>query len=175
VTTQTPPAPEPAIQVIDGVECTNRAGIALLAGWKPGNSVNVRAGTDTEFPQPIRGQRISREYWYPLEGDHGVDEYLALLAQRAEEKKPPPLKPGNPDDRLGPEEAADAMHIAYSTFRSYQRYSVPIWEGHKAGRPLIPSPDLPGPEWLRGTLAAHQAQRPGPGTGAGRPTKAVAD
>lgn len=175
------PTPEITTKVIDGVTCTTRAAIAELAGWKPGNSVNVRARTDPDFPRPIHGRRIGRDYWYPIEGDQGVDAYLAILAQRAQDKKPPPIKAGDPDDLLGPEAAADAMHIKHPTFRSYVRYSIPFWTGLKSGRPLIPTPDqvtedvdeygFPRThrEWYRRTLAAHQAQRPGPGTGAGRP------
>lgn len=173
---------EPGITTreIEGVRCTNRAGIAALAGWKPGNSVNVRAKTDPDFPRPL--DKIGRDYWYPFEGEHGVDVYLALLAERAAAKKPPPVEPGDPDELLETQQAAAAMHIKWSTFRSYVRYSIPIWEGRKAGRPLIPSPDqvtnyvdddrIPRVrrEWYRRTLAEHQAARPGPGTGAGRPT-----
>jgi hypothetical protein len=178
--TDTEQAPEIPTQIIGGRECTNRAGIARLAGWKPGNTVNVRAGTDPEFPTPIRGQRVGREFWYPLDGDHGVNAYLALLAQRAVDKKPLSVEPGDPNDLLRPDDAADALHIDPATFRSYVRYSVPYWTGQKTGRPLIPPPDEPHGDdatdarvrrkWRRGTLAAHQATRPGPGTGAGRPS-----
>ncbi len=177
-----PAEPEVPIRVIDGVECTTRAGIAALAGWRPGNSVHVRARTDPDFPRP-RGEKIGRDYWYPIEGEHGVDAYLALLAERAAAKKPPALKDGDPDELLTPSQAADAMHIKLSTFNSYVRYSKPYWDGEKTGRPLIPPPDatidyvddhgIPrhSRQWYRRTLAAHQANRPGPGTGAGRPTK----
>src|SRR6185312_7821504 len=43
--THTEQSPEIPARVIDGVECTTRAGIAILAGWKAGNSAAVRAGT----------------------------------------------------------------------------------------------------------------------------------
>jgi hypothetical protein len=177
--TDTEQTSEIVTEVIDGHKCTNRAGIAQQAGWKPGNTVNVRAGTDPDFPTPTRGQRVGREYWYPLDGDHGVTTYLTLLAQRAVAKKPLPVKPGDPDELLRPDDAADAMHLDPATFRSYVRYSVPYWTGQKTGRPLIPPPDEPQGDtaadarvrrkWRRGTLAAHQALRPGPGDGAGRP------
>jgi hypothetical protein len=165
-------------RMIEGTECTTRAGIAALAGWAPGNSVNVRAKSDPDFPAPHGGQKIGRDYWYPMTA---VDAYLAILADRAAAKKPPRLKDGDPDELLGPDQAADAMHIQPSTFRSYVRYSVPYWQGQKTGRPLIPPPDVETDyvdndgiprhrrEWYRHTLAKHQARRPGPGTGAGRP------
>ncbi len=171
---------DPAVptRLVGGRLCTNRAGIAHLAGWTPGNSVNVRARTDPDFPH---GTKDGREYWYPFDGPHGVEDYIALLAQRAAAKKPPPVKDGDPDDELNTEDAADALHIAFATMRSYVRYSIPYWTGEKTGRPLLPPPDIEeerederlGPythrAWLRRTLAAHQANRPGPGTGAGRP------
>ncbi|MFG3423202.1 hypothetical protein [Micromonospora sp. NPDC048063] len=171
---------DPAVptRLVDGHLCTNRAGIAHLAGWTPGNSVNVRARTDPDFPH---GTKDGREYWYPFDGPRGVDAYIALLAERATAKKPPPVKDGDPDDELASEDAADALHIAPATLRSYVRYSIPYWQGDKTGRPLLPPPDIEeereherlGPythrAWYRRTLAAHQATRPGPGTGAGRP------
>lgn len=174
---------EPGITTrdIDGQRCTNRAGIATLAGWKPGNSVHVRARADPDFPHPAA--KIGRDYWYPFDGDHGVDTYLAVLAERAQAKKPPALQPGDPDDLLNSQQAAEAMHIAWSTFRSYIRYSTPRWEGIQPGRPLIPPPDsvvevldangVPHETrlWHRHTLANHQAGRPGPGTNAGRPRR----
>ncbi|MDM4723346.1 hypothetical protein QTQ03_28490 [Micromonospora sp. WMMA1363] len=168
---------DPAVptRLVDGHLCTNRAGIAHLAGWTPGNSVNVRARTDPDFPTHLR--KIGRDYWYPMDR---VDTYLAALAERAAAKKPPAVKPGDPDDDLHGDEAADALHIAAATLRSYVRYSIPYWTGEREGRPLLPPPDIEeerenkfGPythrAWYRRTLAAHQAQRPGPGTGAGRP------
>lgn len=174
--------PNVLVRHVNGQPCTNRVGIAYLAGWKAGNSVNVRAKTDPEFPAGIK---IGREWWYPFAGDSGVDAYLGILAERAYAKKPPSLKSGDPDELLDSETAADAMHIQWSTFRSYVRYSVPIWEGRRNGRPLIPEPDEVRNEvdehdiprtrryWYRRTLAAHQGQRPGPGTGAGRPAKTI--
>lgn len=164
-------------RVIDDTLCTNRAGIAHLAGWKPGNSVNVRARTDPDFPEPLP-HKVDRQFWYPLEDR--VDPYIALLADRAAAKKPPPVKPGDPHDELYGDAAADALHINYQTLRSYIRYSKPYWDGVKHGRPLLPKPDKIEPlehekfgpyrrrTWYRGTLAAHQAIRPGPG-GTGRP------
>jgi len=177
---QLDPAADPGIptRTIGGRRCTNRTGIAHLAGWAPGNSVNVRAKTDPEFPH---GTKDGREYWYPLDGPNGVDAYLDVLTRRALDKKPPPVKPGDPDDLLHGEEAADALHIDYATLRSYVRLSKPIWNGEREGRAILPRPDLEeerererlGPyihrAWYRITLAEHQAQRPGPGTGAGRP------
>lgn len=178
--TRTEPAPDVPTRVIDGAECTTRAGIARLAGWKAGRSVTVRAGTDPDFPRPIRGALIGRDYWYPLAGDHGVHAYLAVLARRAHDKKPPAVVPGDPNELLRPADAATAMHIDAATFRSYVRHSIPYWIGAKTGRPLVPHPDdvqggaVDAPHvrrrWRRGTLAAHQANRPGPGAGAGRPT-----
>ncbi len=168
--------PQVPTRTIDGRVCTNRAGIAHLAGWPPGNSANVNAGRDPQFPQPLGGT-IGREYWYPFDGPTGVDAYIATLAERARAKKPPAVKPGDPDDLLHGEAAADALHIQWPTLRSYVRYSIPYWKGEKSGRPLLPPPDVEeeredlkfGPythrEWYRRTLAAHQAQRPGPGGG----------
>ena len=116
-----------------------------------------------------------RNNWYPLDGDHGVEACLELLAQRAAAKKPPAVKPGDPTDLLGLAEAADALHIEPSTLRSYVRYSIPYWTGDEQGRPLLPPPDHeteidePGTppytrrEWNRSTLAAHQTIRPGSG------------
>lgn len=173
--------PQVPTELLDGELCTNRAGVAHLAGWKPGNSVNVRAKTDPDFPHP-HGPKRGREFWYPFAGEHGVDAYLALLADRATAKKPPAVKPGNPDDLLTGPDAADALHIADATLRSYIRLSLPFWQGKKQGRPILPKPDVEedrddspfGPytwrAWYRKTLAEHQTERPGPGTGAGRPS-----
>lgn len=171
------------LQVVDGVECTTRAGIARMAGWPAGNNVNVRAKTDPDFPKPITGPEVrGRTSWYPLGGDTGVDRYLAILAERAQAKKPPAVKAGDPDDLLDPDQAADALHIAPATLRSYVRYSKPYWSGELTGRPLLPPPDEESEDqygtrraWYRRTLAEHQAQRPGPGTGAGRPRRDTAN
>ncbi|MEV6350991.1 hypothetical protein [Actinoplanes sp. NPDC051851] len=167
----------------DGQLCTNRAGIAHLAGWKPGNSVNVRASKDPDFPHP-HGPKIGRELWYPFAGDHGVDAYLAILAERTAAQKAPPVKDGNPDDLLAGPEAADALHITEATLRSYIRRSVPHWTGETPGRPILPQPDVEEPRndstfgpythraWYRSTLTAHHPGRPGRGRGdaSGRPT-----
>ena len=166
---------------IDGTRCTTRAGIATLAGWKPGNSVNVRAGTDPDFPPPLT--KIGRDFWYPLEGENGVDAYLRILAERAVAKKPPPVEPGDPDDLLNVEQAAKAMHLTPASFRSYIRWSIPYWDGARTGTPLLPKPDEvdeaparrgigPDRRWYRRTLAEHQKRRPGMGANAGRPAKA---
>lgn len=176
---QVNPTTDPAvpIRLINDTPHTTRAGIVHMAGWKPGNSVNVRSRTDPDFPH---GTKIGREYWYPIEGDHGVDAYLAILAQRAQDKRPPEVKPGNPDDILHGEDAADALHIVEPTLRSYVRFSKPFWDGTRDGTPLLPPPDIEeerrntfGPythrAWYRRTLAAHHPNRLGPGTGAGRP------
>lgn len=165
--------PDVPTRTIDGTLCTNRAGIAHLAGWPPGDSArNVYAGRDPDFPKPFR--KVGREFWYAIEQ---VDDYLAILAERAAAKKPPAVKDGNPDDLLHGEAAADALHIEYATLRSYVRYSVPYWTGEKQGRPLLPRPDVEEEreyerfggtythrEWYRRTLAEHQQQRPGPGS-----------
>lgn len=164
---------------IDGQTCTNRNGIATLAGIPPGNTINVRAANDPDFPEPLT--KTGHTYWYPLDGARGVHTYLARLADRAHAKKPPPVEPGDPDELLDSRGAAHAMHITWATFRSYVRHSIPHWEGHKPGRPLVPPPDavlevidrngVPHQQrhWYRATLTHHQQQRPGPGTGAGRP------
>ena len=174
------------VKVVDGVECTTRAGIARLAGWPAGNNVNVRARTDPDFPKPIGGPEVrGRTSWYPFAGDTGVDRYLAILAERAQAKKPQPVEDGDPDDLLDPDETAAALHIEPATLRSYVRYSKPFWDGEQTGRPLLPPPDheeqrenrlgaYTHRQWYRRTLAAHQAQRPGPGTGAGRRRKSAA-
>jgi hypothetical protein len=166
--------PNVPTRMIEGQLCTNRAGIGHLAGWPPGNNAHHRSRTDPDFPKPL-GPKIGREYWYPMNGKHGVDTYIATLAKRAAAKKPPPVKPGAPDDVLHGEEAADALHITYATLRSYVRYSVAYWTGETDGRPLLPPPDVEeerenerlGPyiyrAWYRRTLAEHQEQRPGPG------------
>ncbi|MBN1174887.1 MAG: hypothetical protein JXA67_22200 [Micromonosporaceae bacterium] len=178
---QASPPTDPTVptRIIDGQPHTTRAAIAHMAGWKAGNSANVRAKSDPDFPH---GVKVGREFWYPLAGPHGVDAYLALLAQRAQDKKPPEVKPGDPDDLLHGEDAADALHIAEPTLRSYVRYSLPYWTGERQGRPLLPPPDFEEQRenklgaythraWYRHTLTAHQKQRPGPGAGAGRPLK----
>lgn len=177
--THTEHPPDIPTQVIAGVACTNRPGIARLAGWKPGRSVDVRAGKDPDFPAPVGVPQLGESRWYPLAGDHGVYAYIALLGRRAQDKKPQPIRPGNPDELLRPDDAAHAMHIESPTFRSYVRYSIPYWTGTKTGRPLLPYPDdvQGGPvdgdhvrrRWRRSTLADHQATRPGPGNDAGRP------
>jgi hypothetical protein len=120
-------------RTIDGRTCTTRAGIANLAGWKPGKSVTERARIDPDFPHPLR--KIGRDYWYPHDGAHGVDEYLRLLVERAVAKKPPAVKPGDPTDLLHGEEAADALHITYATLRSYVRLSLPYWTGERQAAP----------------------------------------
>lgn len=178
-TSQAPADPAVPVKVVEGVECTTRAGIAHLAGWKPGNSVNVRAKQDPEFPTPVNGPEArGRVAWYALDA---VDQYLAVLADRARAKKPPAVKAGDPDDLLDPDQAADALHIVPATFRSYVRYSKPFWDGDKQGRPLVPEPDEVNVDehgvrrrWYRSTLAAHQQQRPGRGAGAGRPRGSAA-
>jgi hypothetical protein len=158
------------IEIVDGVRCTTRTGIATLAGWAPGNSVNVRAGRDPDFPAPLR--RVRGRYWYRLDA---VCAYVVVLERRARDRRPPPVTPGDPDDLLRPIEAARALHIGAGTFNTYVRHSIPYWTGQKTGRPLLPPPDRvygSAPvrrEWRRGTLAAHQALRPGPGAGGGRP------
>ncbi len=155
---------------IDGNPCTNRPGIAHLLGWPTDPAIrNVYAGRDPDFPQPH--SKIGREYWYPIDR---VDAYVALLAERAAAKKPPAVKDGDPDDLLHGEEAADALHIAYATLRSYTRHSLPYWTDEKTGRPLLPPPDVEEQRenrlgtytyraWYRHTLAEHQQHRPGPG------------
>lgn len=159
------------LNVINGVRCTNRVGIQLLTGWKPGN-MKVRANTDKDFPQPET--TIKRVHWYPVDK---VEEYLDILAARAAAKKPPPVEPGDPDELLGPPGVASALGIEESTVRSYVRHSKPYWDGRKEGTPILPKPDRVSTathggggtytlrEWYRGTLAAHQADRPGPGGG----------
>jgi hypothetical protein len=163
--------PNVPTRVIDGTLCTTRAGIAYLAGWSPGVNAAHRSRTDPDFPAHLR--KIGRDYWYPMDR---VDTYLAALAERAAAKKPPAVKPGDPDDELHGEEAADALHITYATLRSYIRYSIPYWRGEMDGRPLLPPPDIEEPRehpkfgtyiyrsWYRSTLAEHQQHRPGPGT-----------
>jgi hypothetical protein len=85
---------------------------------------------------------------------------------------------------LDPQQAADAMHITWSTFRSYVRYSIPYWTGDEEGRPPIPPSDRESEvtelggltqthrHWHRRTLSEHQARRPGPGNPDGRPSSA---
>lgn len=160
-------------RVIHGTLCTNRAGISHLAGWPPGNSANVNARRDPDFPQALP-DKIGRQYWYPLDR---VDTYVAILAERDAAKKPPAVKSGDPDDLLHGEAAADALHIEYATLRSYVRYSVPYWTGEKqlkkGQRLLVPRPDIEEPReherlgtytyraWYRKTLAENQQKRPG--------------
>jgi hypothetical protein len=174
------------IKIIDGYAHTTRAGIAQLAGWKPGRSVDVRAGRDPDFPQAA--VKDGRHTWYPMDGPGGVAEYLAILEHRAGAKKPPPVKAGDPDDLLDPASAADAMHIARGTLDFYVNLCRPYWaHPHGDGQPhshtlQLPPPDLESiarrdngssytlRQWRRATLAAHQAARPGPGANAGRPS-----
>lgn len=153
--------PDVPTRTIDGVTCTTRAGIALLAGWPEGNTVNVKAGTDPAFPVPLG--RYDRKLWYPLEGETGVHAYLEVLATRPKAQKPQPVKPGDPEELLTSQQAAKELGIKWSTFRHYVRLSRRIWDGEKQGRPIIPKPDGSGLEWRRGTLAAHQENRPGKG------------
>jgi hypothetical protein len=164
--------PNVPTRLINGTLCTNRGGISHLAGWPPGNSVNVNAGRDPDFPKPLT--KIGRVLWYPMDR---VDAYVATLAERDASKKPPAVKPGDPDDELHGPDAADALHIEYATLRSYIRYSLPYWAGEKqlkkGQRPLLPPPDITEERehekfgtyiyrsWYRRTLAEHQSQRPG--------------
>lgn len=166
--TNTADDPDVPTRLIDGHRHTTRAGITHLAGWQPGNSVNVRARTDPQFPH---GRKEGREYWYAFDGEHGVDAYLQILAQRAEAKKPPPVKAGDPDELLQGAAAAGALHISRDTLRDYIRRSRPFWTGNRNGRPLLPAPDdetsrgsYTIPAWYRKTLAAHQKGRKGQGT-----------
>jgi hypothetical protein len=67
-----------------------------------------------------------------------------------------------------------ATPCTWATFRSLALL-LPHWTGERQGRPLIQPPDReadvtepgaspkPGKQWYRRTLAAHQAERPGPG------------
>lgn len=164
------------VRDIDGVRCTTRAGIAALAGWPPGNTVHVRAATDPDFPDPISGKRIGRDYWYPLDGPHGVHNYLDLLDHRRQAKKPPPAAAADPARLYPPAEAAEIIGVDPATFRSYVRNSVQLWD--QGERAILPPPDdveVQGRRvlrrWRGDTLTNHQATRPGPGTGAGRPRR----
>lgn len=161
--------PHVPTRIIDGTLCTTRAGIAHLAGWSTGVNLAHRSRTDPDFPTHLG--KIGRDYWYPLAR---VDTYLAALAERAAAKRPPAVQPGDPDDELHGDAAAEALHIRPATLRSYVRYSIPYWTGERHGRPLLPPPDIQeerehtfGPythrSWYRRTLAQHQQQRPGPG------------
>ena len=169
------------IRLVNGVECTDRAGIAVLAGWRAGNSVHVHAGQDPGFPRPM--DVPGKTKWYPLAGPGGVDEYLSHLAERDRRLKPPPVLDGPADEMLSGPAAAKALRISPATLRSYVRYSVPYWAGEKSGRPLLPLPDEQTTRdngsitrsWRRATLATHQASRPGPGKGAGRPASTATD
>ncbi|NUR59347.1 MAG: hypothetical protein HOV87_11860 [Catenulispora sp.] len=157
-------------ETIDGIECTDRAGIAALTGLAL-NSLNMKALKDDAFPQPIRGQRIGRTFWYPVDA---VRAYAQHLAELADAGKPKPVADGDPDELLDPPAAADAIGINYETFRRYVALSRPYWDGIVEGRPLLPRPDVvtiaergnlgqlgEHREWRRATLAEHQASRPG--------------
>jgi hypothetical protein len=156
------------IEVIDDVECTNRTGLATITGLSP-KTMSIYAGADEAFPDPIRGERINRTYWYPLTAAHA---YAQVLTARAEEGKPPAVEAGDPNDLLVPDDAAAAIGVKRDTFKRYVLESKPYWDGLLEGRPLLPKPDEEteevnnlGPytarKWRRGTLAAHQAGRPG--------------
>jgi len=170
--------------VIDGIECTDRAGIAALTGLSM-PSINLKAGKDPAFPQPIRGERIARTYWYPVDAVRAYADHLTELAEGA---KPRPVAPGDPDDLLDAAAAAEALGISPGTFSRYVNDSRPYWDGLVKGRPILPPPDVvtiepvgnlgefERREWRRGTLAAHQETRPGrrataAGGRTGRPSK----
>lgn len=167
------------LREIDGVVCTTRVGIALLAGWPDGNTAHVRAGTDPAFPAALP-RRVGGAFWHRLPD---VETYLAVLADRDRRKKPRPAAPGDPDELLDSAAAAAALHLKIATLRHYARLSKPYWDGEKTGRPILPPPDEQEKTisargriqvrryWYRHTLATHQAQRPGAGTGAGRPRR----
>ena len=178
--------PDAAIttEVIDGIECTDRAGIATLTGLSM-PSINIKAGKDPEFPQPIRGERIGRTYWYPLTAVRAYAGHLAALAAAG---KPRPVAPGHPDDLLDAAAAAAALGITAGTFSRYVNDSRPYWEGLAEGRPILPRPDVvtiepvgnlgefERREWRRSTLSEHQKTRPGrhanaTGGRTGRPPK----
>lgn len=170
---QPPQAPE--IRVLQGRECTDRTGIAILTGVAAGRAIDVRAGRDADFPKPL--EKIGRSWWYPLEGKHGVYAYAQLLTARGEAVRAPAVEDGDPRDLLNPDDAAAAMRIARSTFDHYVRLSAPYWQAAARGEELDGYPPLPPPdaetelannlgpythrEWYRATLAAHQANRPG--------------
>lgn len=176
------------IQVIDGQPHTNRDGIAELSGLKRG-TVDVYAGNgadaDDAFPR-ARAVKLGRQWWYPIDGKHGVAEYLAVLEERNQAKRPPAAAPGDPGDLLDPKEAAEAIHVTENTFKRYVRISKPFWPAPYGeglpGHPLLPCPDVveeahkplgmtyPLRKWYRRTLAAGQVNRLGKGAGAGRPT-----
>ncbi len=170
---QLPATPE--IRVLQGRECTDRTGIAILAGVAAGRAIDMRAGRDDAFPTPL--EKVGRTWWYPLEGKDGVYAYALLLTARGEAVRPPAIEDGDPRDLLNPDDAAAAMRIARSTFDHYVRLSAPYWEAAALGEELGGYPPLPRPdveteltnnlgtythrEWYRATLAAHQANRPG--------------
>jgi hypothetical protein len=175
----TPPGlpEEPEFREISGVRCTDRRGIAILAGVAGGAALEMRAKRDKDFPQPL--ERIGRTYWYPLEGETGVDAYLLVLEERGEGAKPPAVADGDPEDLLNPDEAAAALHISRGAFDRYVAMSRPHWEAAARGEtlpgnryPQLPSPDVETTgtnrfgefihrEWYRGTLARHQETRRG--------------
>lgn len=163
------PMPDITTEVIDGIVCTNRAGIAALTGLAA-NSLNMYALKDEHFPQPIRGEKIGRTYWYPVDA---VQTYANRLAELAEAGKPQPVADGDPDDLLDQEAAAAALGITPGAFRNYVVKSRPYWDGIVEGRPLLPRPDVvtldtvgnlgefERRQWYRRTLADHQQTRPG--------------
>ncbi|MEV6967566.1 hypothetical protein AB0M47_20925 [Hamadaea sp. NPDC051192] len=165
----------PQIRQIQGRQCTDRPGIAILAGVAAGRAIDVRAGRDPDFPQPL--EKIGRSWWYPLDGPDGVDAYVQKLYARGEAGRPPAVDDGDPRELLDPDGAAAAMHIDRSTLDHYVRLSRPYWQAAALGETLPGYPQLPRPdveteltnnlgvythrEWYRATLAAHQATRPG--------------
>jgi hypothetical protein len=157
-------------QVIDGIECTDRPGLATLTHLSL-KSINLKAAADPAFPAPIRGERIGRTYWYPLTAARAYANHYAALVESG---KPMPVADGDPDDLLDPENAADALGIGINTFLGYVEKSIPYWDGILQGRPILPKPDVvtiadggnlgtvgEHREWYRHTLAEHQPTRPG--------------
>lgn len=162
------PMPDIPIETIDGVECTNRDGLAILTGLSS-KTMSIYAGTDPDFPTPHGNRRINRTYWYELAAARA---YAATLAARAEQGKPPAVEAGDPDELLSPDAAAEAIGVSRGTFKRYVNDSKPYWDGVLEGRPLLPKPDVENEaennlgtytarEWRRGSLAEHQAGRPG--------------
>jgi hypothetical protein len=179
-----PAAAAPAIPMehlrtgADGRRLGNRRALVAITGRTAG-SINVLAGTDEHFPPEIeRGP--GRTTWYYL--DDLLDWAEANPVKR-NTPRPAPSADAEDDDLdalLGPKAAAAELGIAWSTFPSYVRDSVPFWERGEAGRLPIPDEETPrgtkgyvNREWKRRTLREWKLPG-GRGIGGGRPPASAA-
>jgi hypothetical protein len=165
----TPPPQEPLRTTEDGRVLGTRKTLATITG-RPLGSLNVLAGTDPDFPDPVEHGR-GRELLYLMDD---LLKYAGILAaRRAAPAAADELKDDEDDPLLGPAEAAPEFGIAVTSMPGYVRDSIPDWKEGRHGRLPIPDEETPrgtklvDRKWRRSTARAWTL--PGRGVGGGRP------